>query len=480
MRTRSIPIVALGLAVLTAAMARQGTGSGRAPALQPPPDTHRPVAALLHVTGAIGPATSQYVERGLATAQAHNDRLVILEMDTPGGLDSAMRDIIQAILASPIPVVGYVAPPGARAASAGTYILYACEVAAMAPATNLGAATPVEIGGESTPQPTPSGPGPGAVPGTGSPGRPGQPGASRGSSGSSASLTTMERKEINDAVAYIRGLAELRNRNADWAEQAVRGAASLPASAALQDNVIDLIARDVPDLLEKLNGRWVKVGRETVVLATRGVTTEPIEPDWRTKLLSVITHPTVAYGLMLIGIYGLLLEGYNPGAMLPGVVGAIALLIALFAFQILSVNYAGLALIALGVGMIIGEFFFPTYGSLGIGGLIAFVVGSIILFDTNAQGLNLALPAIAGVATAGALILAGLVYLATRSLRRPVVTGSEAMVGAAAEAFEDFADRGRVRFGGELWNAHTSRPLHAGETVRIVRVDGLTLWVEPA
>jgi membrane-bound serine protease (ClpP class) len=487
-RTRSIPIVVLGLAVLSAALARQSAGSGSTPVVQPAADAHRPVAAVLHITGAIGPATSHYVQRGIATAESDNDRLVILEIDTPGGLDSAMRDIIQTILAAPIPIVGYVYPQGARAASAGTYILYACELAAMAPATNLGAATPVEIGGQSTPQPAPASPIPGSpAPDPGAAGKSTHPGDSHpgastsgGSASSGAALTTMERKEINDAVAYIRGLAELRGRNADWAEQAVRGAASLPASAAVEDNVVNLVARDLPDLLEKLNGRAVKVGTQTVVLDTRGVATQQIEPDWRTRLLAVITHPTVAYGLMLIGIYGLLLEGYNPGAMLPGVVGAISLLIALFAFQILSVNYAGLALIAVGVGMIIGEFFFPTYGSLGIGGVIAFVVGSIILFDTDEPALRLVLPLIGGVATAGVLILAGIVYFATRSLRRPVVTGREAMIGARAEAFEDFSERGRVRLGGELWNAHTSAPLQAGQAVRIVRVEGLMLWVEPA
>ncbi len=484
-RTRSIPIAVLGVAVLAAAMAQPSAGTAPSSG----PDAHRPVAAVLHIQGAIGPATSNYIRHGLAAAVADDDRLVVIEMDTPGGLDTAMREIIQAILASPIPVVGYVAPSGARAASAGTYILYACELAAMAPATNLGAATPIEIGGSSTPQPSPSGPssaaassGKSALRGSGRSGSSSGSASSagEGNSGTGVMLTTEERKQVNDAVAYIRGLAELRGRNADWAEQAVRGAASLPASAALEENVINLTARDLPDLLDRLNGWRVTVRDRTVVLDTRGVTTREIEPDWRTRLLSVITHPTVAYGLMLIGIYGLLLEGYNPGAMLPGVVGAIALLIALFAFQILSVNYAGLGLIALGVGMIIGEFFFPTYGSLGVGGLIAFVVGSIILFDTDINGLNLALPLIAGVATAGALILAGLVYIATRSFRRPVVTGSEGMVGATAEAFEDFTERGRVRFGGELWNAQTTRPLHAGQSVRIVRVKGLQLWVEPA
>ncbi|HUK00901.1 MAG TPA: nodulation protein NfeD [Steroidobacteraceae bacterium] len=416
-------------------------------------------ATVLHIQGAIGPATSRFVEHGLAAASAEGDAVVILEIDTPGGLDSSMRDIIRGILASPIPVVTYVAPPGARAASAGTYILYASHVAAMAPATNLGAATPVAIGGESSPSP----------PQTGKTDKPVE----------ESGTTAMERKTVNDAVAYIRGLAELRGRNADWAERAVRSAASLQASAALQQHVVEVIARDLPDLLTQLDGREVKVGGQTVKLATRGLTLREVQPDWRTRLLSVITNPTVAYGLLLIGIYGLLLEGYNPGAMLPGVVGSIALLLALFAFQILSVNYAGLALIALGVGMIIAEFFFPTFGSLGVGGLIAFVVGSIILLDSDVPGFNIARPVIAGLATAGGIALIALVYIATRSLRRPVVTGVSAMIGAPAEAFESFSSRGRVRYGGELWNAQTSVPVQAGQRLKIVEVDGLTLWVEP-
>ncbi len=473
----------IALGVLGAALAFGGALSFLASSAEQQRTVRPGVAAVLHLDGVVGPATSRYVERGLEKAQSDGDRLVILEMDTPGGLETAMRDMIRAILASRIPVVGFVAPPGARAASAGTYILYACQVAAMAPATNLGAATPIEIGGTSTPRREPE---PGAGSGSSATSSSHAASSSRSERGNGAApessppLTTEERKQINDAVAYIRGLAELRGRNADWAEQAVRGAASLPASAALQRHVIDLIARDVPDLLAKLDGRQVKVGGETVTLATRGLSTVDIAPDWRTRLLAVITHPTIAYGLLLIGIYGLLLEGYNPGAMLPGVVGVISLLIALFAFQILSVNFAGLALVALGIGMIIGEFFFPTYGSLGIGGLAAFVVGSIILFDTDVNELHLALPVIAGVATAGGLILFGLIYLTTRSMRRPVVTGKEAMIGAVAEAIEDFEQRGRVRLGGELWNAYTSRPVRTGAAVRIVKVEGLQLWVEPA
>jgi membrane-bound serine protease (ClpP class) len=280
-------------------------------------------------------------------------------------------------------------------------------------------------------------------------------------------------------VAYIRGLAELRGRNAEWAEQAVRGAASLSASAALQQKVIDVIARDLPDLLTRIDGREVHVENRTVKLATRDLAIVHMKPDWRTELLAVITNPTVAYGLMVIGIWGLLLEGYNPGAVLPGVVGAICLLIALFAFQILSVNYAGLALVAVGTGMIIAEFFLPAYGSLGIGGLIAFVVGSLILFDSDVPGLNVARPLIAAIATAGALMIAGIVYLATGAMRHPVVTGAQGMIGASAEVVADFIGKGRVRYGGELWNARSSTALREGEQARIVKVEGLTLWVDP-
>jgi len=289
----------------------------------------------------------------------------------------------------------------------------------------------------------------------------------------------MERKVVNDAVAYIRGLAELRGRNADWAEQAVRGAASLSASSALKENVIDVIARDIPDLLSQIDGREVRIANNQMKLATKGLEIANLKPDWRVQLLSVITNPTIAYGLLLIGIYGLLFEGYNPGAVFPGVVGAISLLIALFAFQILSVNYAGLALLAVGVGMIVAEFFFPTFGSLGLGGLVAFVVGSLILFDTDTPGMNIGLPVIAAIATVGGLAIAAMGWLASRSLRRPVVTGVQTMEGATAEVLESFTGKGRIRYGGEIWNAASASALCAGQLVRITRVDGLTVWVEP-
>jgi membrane-bound serine protease (ClpP class) len=419
-----------------------------------------PVATLLEINGAIGPATSRYVERGLLAAEAHGSRLVILQIDTPGGLDTAMRDIIRAILSAPIPVVSYVAPSGARAASAGTYILYASHIAAMAPATNVGAATPVSIGGDAAPAPG------GAPP-------------KDAHAVAAEPATALERKVVNDAAAYLKSLAELRGRNAVWAEQAVRGAASLSASAALQEHVIDVIARDIPDLLAQIDGREVRIANRTVKLASAGLRVERVQPDWRTQLLSVITHPTIAYGLLLIGLYGLLLEGYNPGVMFPGVIGVISLMLALFALQILSVNYAGLALVVLGVGMIIAEFHVPAFGSLGLGGLVAFVVGSIILFDAETPGMAIGLPLIAGIATVGGLVVLAIAFTGARAQRRPVVTGEQVMVGQSAEVVEDFTEKGQVRYAGELWNAHTKTPLRVGQQVRIVKVEGLGLWVEP-
>lgn len=425
------------------------------------------VATVLEINGAIGPATSRYITKGLETARLNGSRIVVLQIDTPGGLDTAMRDIIRAILASPIPVVSYVSPSGARAASAGTYILYASHIAAMAPATNLGAATPVSIGGGNE-RPDDAKP-----PNKSSDGTPSvQPTAQPPES-------AMERKVLNDAVAYIRGLAELRGRNAEWAEQAVRGAASLSASQALKENVVDVVARDIPDLLKQIDGREIRVGDNQVKLATHDLSIASVKPDWRVELLSVITNPTIAYGLLLIGIYGLLFEGYNPGAVFPGVVGAISLLVALFAFQILSVNYAGLALVVVGVGMIVAEFFFPTFGSLGLGGLIAFVVGSLILFDTDIPGMNIGLPVIAALATVGGLVILAMTWVASRSLRRPVVTGVQTMVGANAEVLDTFTGKGKIRYGGEIWNALSSSAVRAGQIVRITRVDGLTVWVEP-
>jgi membrane-bound serine protease (ClpP class) len=410
---------------------------------------------------------SRYVDSAIGDAAERHSAVVILEMDTPGGLDTAMRDIIRTILAAPVPVVCYVAPGGARAASAGTYILYASAVAAMAPATNLGAATPISLGGEE-PQDVPAVPGP-----------PGAPAKTPSAAPAPVPATASERKAINDAVAYIRSLAQLRGRNADWAESAVRGAASLPAEDALRQHVVEIIARDVPDLLSQLDGRQVQVAGRAVVLHTAGLAVQRVTPDWRTQVLLVLSHPTIAYGLLLAGIWGLLLEGYHPGAVLPGVAGALALLLALYGLELLAVNFAGFALMILGVGLIITEFFMPTYGSLGAGGLAAFVIGSIILFDHNRAGLQVAIPLIAGIAIAGALVIAAIAALGARARRRPVSTGSESMVGETVEVVSADAGQCVVRYGGELWNAHAGRALLPGQRARIAEVRGLTLWIEP-
>ena len=373
-----------------------------------------------------------------------------------------MREMIQATLASPIPVAVFVAPSGARAASAGTYLLYASHLAAMAPATNLGAATPVQMidigrppaeapaaGSEAAKHPTPAAP-----------------------------TDTHERKAINDAVAYIRSLAELRHRNADWAESAVRQAASLSASQALNQHVIDLVANDIPDLLIQLDGRKVTTTNGELTLATRHLVVERITADWRTRLLAVLTNPNIAYLLMLIGIYGLLLEGYNPGAVLPGVTGVICLLFALYSFQILSVNYAGLALILLGAVLIAAEGFIGSFGALGVGGVVAFVMGSIMLLDRSVPGFAIARPLIAAMGFIGALVALGIVTYAVRARSRPVVTGVDQLLTETAVAIDDFERTGLVRVRGELWQAVTRDPVKGGDTLRIVRIDGLTLTID--
>ena len=425
------------------------------------------IALVLNIQDAIGPATSNYFVRALEGARESHARLIILQLDTPGGLDAAMRDMIRAMLSSEIPVVTFVAPSGARAASAGTYLLYASHIAAMAPATNVGAATPVQIGAPSKPQPQTDE----SASDKESEGKPAQEDSAPASAG--------ERKAVNDAVAYIRGLAELRNRNADWAEAAVRSAASLSASQALEQRVIDVVAVDIPDLLRQIDGRRVQVlGREQF-LSTATLQIERIEPDWRTRVLAVLTNPNVAYLLMLAGVYGLLLEGYHPGAIFPGVVGAISLLLALYAFQILPVNYAGLGLMILGLALITAEAFAPSFGVLGVGGIAAFVVGSIILMDTKVPGFQVARALIGGVALTGGLVFLLTAGFVVRARRQKVVTGPEQLLQETAVALEDFEHTGMVRLHGELWRAHSATPVRQDQRLRVLRVTGLTVEVEP-
>lgn len=419
-----------------------------------------PHALVLDIQGAIGPAVAEDVHNTLA--QAGDAGLVILRMDTPGGLDQSMRKIIQDILASPVPVATFVAPQGARAASAGTYILYASHIAAMSPATNLGAATPVQIGASPKPD-IPRSP---SVKGT--PEMPQESG------------NPMQHKMVNDATAYIRSLAQLRHRNAEWAELAVRKAASLSADQALKMGVIDLIAQDIPQLLEKVDGRTVSTGNANVTLHTRGMRIETVERNWRSRLLAVISDPNVAYVLMLLGIYGLFFELANPGTVLPGVIGGISLLLALFAFQVLPVNYAGLALIFLGIAFMIGEAFVPSFGALGLGGVIAFVAGSIMLMDTGGSDFALSLSLIFAVAACSAAFFILIIGMAIRARLRPVVTGAEEMIGLPGTASEDFDGTGHVLVHGEIWQAVSTVPLTTGQTIRVSNRNGLTLQVDPA
>ncbi len=428
---------------------------------------------VLDVQGPIGPATRDFISRSLETAQERDAALVVIRLDTPGGLDASTRDIIKSILSSTVPVATFVAPQGARAASAGAYILLASHVAAMSPATNVGAATPVAIIGEtSKPEPMPK------SEDLQDEDTEAEEGA--GDEHAAGPVDAMGQKVVNDAVAYIRGLAEKRGRNADWAERAVRDADSITSEKALELGVIDLIADSLDDLLDKIDGMAVEVNGRDLVLETSGLEIEWLEPDWRSEFLGVITSPTIAYLLLLIGLYGLILEGYHPGAIVPGVVGAICLLTALYAFQMLPVNYAGLALIVLGIILMIAEVMAPSFGALGFGGIIAMVIGSIILIDTDVPGFEVSRALIGSIATVGSIGLMSIVWFAVKARQRPVVSGREQLIGAGGTALEGFDREGEVFVHSERWKAITQSPLSEDQAIVVTGLDGLTLTVRPA
>lgn len=422
---------------------------------------HAPQQAhIIQINGIISPATEDYFSRALEKAVKANASFLLVRLDTPGGLDLSMREMIKQIISSPIPVVTYVTPSGARAASAGTYLLYASHIAAMSPATNLGAATPVQFMPPFTSDKDDK--------------------ENKETDKEKADPDdAMARKIVNDAVAYIRGLAELRGRNAEWAEKAVKDAVSLTADAALDQNVIDIVATSQQDLIQQLHGRKVNVLGSGLTLNTQALTLTESLPDWRNKVLLVITNPNIAYILMMIGIYGLIFEFANPGSIVPGTIGSICLLLALFSFQVLPINYAGLALMLLGIGLMLAEAFQPSFGILGLGGVAAFVTGSVMLIDTELPGYGINISVVAGVTVSTVTFFLIALTMVLRNRHQPVVSGKEQMLGSVCVALEDFSNVGRVEVQGERWRARTGRPIHKGDKARVTGMSGLTLKIVP-
>ena len=411
------------------------------------------------VQGAIGVASHRQITQAIEAAKEKQAAALIVRLDTPGGLVSSTRTIIQAMIASPVPIVVYVAPSGARAASAGTFIVYAAHIAAMAPGTNMGAATPVEIGGL--------------------PGLPQPKGEQKDKQKDGA--TTAQRKAINDVVALLRGLAQLRGRNAEWAEKAVRDAATLTADEALKERVIEIVAPDLAGILAQADGRKVTVNGQERILATKNASLVTFTPDWRTQLLAVVSDPNIAFILLMIGVYGILLEFWNPGHFVSGTVGAISLILALTALTVLPVHYGALGLLILGIALMIGEALTPGFGVLGIGGILAFIAGAVFLFEGPGADISFAisLPLILGLAAITAALIFGVIAAALKARQRPTATGAEQLIGSIGEVVDWHSPQGSVRVQGEIWAARSGQTLNPGDSVRVVGRDRLTLIVEP-
>lgn len=444
-------------------------------------ETNSPKRAMqLTLDGSVNPAIAHFLVENIEEAAEQDYQLIIIKMNTPGGLDLAMRDIIRAILSSPVPVATYVYPPGSRAASAGTYILYASHVSAMAPATNLGAATPVSIGGMPSPEQQDS---PDSSDKDSNKDKDnGKDGASEQASPAKSSpggQSAMEKKVINDAEAYLRSLADYHGRNIDWVRNAVREGESLSSKEALEVGVIDLIADNPQQLLSMIHQKSVRLPSGQDEIDTEGMIIVEIEADWRTQLLSIISDPNIAYILLIIGIYGLIFEGYNPGTFIPGVIGAISLLLAFYALQIMPVNYVAAGLLVLGIALLVVEAFSPSFGILGVGGVIAFVIGSFLLFDEPETGMAVAMPILIFVTIVSVILLSFVLSLAIRARNRPVVTGTDEMLSEIGIVEHDFEEKGWIKIHGEIWKARSPQPLKAGQKVKVVAVNDLDLDVTP-